>query len=107
MSTKLPPYQALDWPARGEWARREAEKAKEGLKYFDKLLESRPFVTGDQFTMPDITLFAGIYFAQAVALMPAGLPALREWHHRVPGLPAVMNRTGQTRLPGDLARIGK
>lgn len=30
--TKLPPYKAPDWPGRGDWARREAEKAKEGLK---------------------------------------------------------------------------
>src|SRR6202051_3746204 len=31
---KLPAYKAPDWPARGEWARREADKAKDGLKYF-------------------------------------------------------------------------
>jgi glutathione S-transferase len=69
--TKLPAYKAPDWPARGKWARREAEKAKDGLRYFDKLLESWPFVTGDTFMMPDITLFAGIDFAEAVKLMPA------------------------------------
>lgn len=105
--TKLPPYKAPEWQARGEWARREADKAREGLKYFNKLLETRPFVTGDVFTMPDITLFAGIYFAEAVSLMPAGLPALRNWHRRVSDLPAVKNRTGKVFLPEDLARIGK
>jgi glutathione S-transferase len=61
-----------------EWARREAQKAKDGLRYFDKLLEPKPFVTGDRSTTPDIALFAGIYFAEALKLMPDGLPALRK-----------------------------
>jgi glutathione S-transferase len=103
--TKLPLYKYPDWPGRVEWARREADKARNGLKYFDKLLESRPFVTGDKFMLPDITLFAGIYFAEAVKLVPAALPALREWHARVSELPAVKHRSGQAFLPEDLARI--
>lgn len=55
--------------------------------------------------MPDITLFAGIYFAEAVDLVPAGLPALREWHRRVSELPAVRDRTGQAFLPEDIVRM--
>ena len=103
--TKLPAYKAPEWEGRKEWARREAQKAQDGLRYFDKLLETRMFVTGEQFTMPDITLFAGMYFAEAVKLVPDGLPALREWHARVSQLPAVKNRSGQQFLAEDLSRI--
>jgi glutathione S-transferase len=55
--------------------------------------------------MPDITLFAGLYFAKAVDLIPRRLPALTEWHARVSELPAIKNRSGQNLLPEDLARI--
>jgi glutathione S-transferase len=93
--TELPKYKAPEWKARGEWARREADKAQEGMRYFDKLLTERPFVTGDTFTMPDITLFAGLYFAGAVNLMPEA--CLRSWRG-TPGLQAASdqesNRTG-------------
>ena len=105
--TELPKYKAPDWKARGEWARREAVKAQEGMRYFDKLLTERPFVTGEMFTMPDITLFAGLYFARAVNLIPEGLPALMAWHARVSELPAIKDRTGQNLLPEDLARISQ
>ena len=105
--TELPKYKAPDWKARGEWARREADKAQEGMRYFDKLLTERPFVTGEMFMMPDITLFAGLYFARAVNLIPEGLPALMAWHARVSELPAIKDRTGQDLLPEDLARIGQ
>jgi glutathione S-transferase len=104
--TKLPPYKSLDWAARGEWAQREANKALDGLAYFDKILEAKPFVTGAKFTMPDITLFAGVYFAKAVGLMPAGgLSALRAWHERVSALPEVRGRSGQEFVEADLERI--
>jgi glutathione S-transferase len=103
--TKLPALKAPEWKGRGEWAHREAEKAKDGLGYFNKVLETQPFLTGNEFMLPDITLYAGIYFAEAVGLMPEGLPALREWHSRVSEIPAVKNRSGQSFLPEDLERI--
>jgi glutathione S-transferase len=43
--TELPKYKAPEWKARGEWAHREADKAQEGMRYFNKLLADRPFVT--------------------------------------------------------------
>jgi len=103
--TELPKHKWPEWEARGEWARREADKAREGLRWFERLLATRPYVTGERFTMPDITLFAGLYFAKAVDLIPDGLPALTEWHARVSELPAIRDRTGQNLLPEDLARI--
>lgn len=103
--TELPKYKAPDWKARSEWARREADKAQDGMRYFNTILTDRPFVTGDQFMMPDITLFAGLYFAKAVDLIPDGLPALMAWQARVSELPEVKHRTGQDLLPADLARI--
>lgn len=83
----------------------QQSQAKDGLRYFDKVLRDRPFVTGESFAMPDITLFAGMYFAAAVGFVPEDAPALAEWHARVSELPAVKNRSGQDLLPEDLARI--
>ncbi len=104
--TKLPALKAPEWKARGEWANREAAKAQEGLRYFDGVLKDSLFVTGDRFTMPDITLFAGVYFAEAVKLVPEGLASLAAWHARMSALPAIRDRSGQGFLPEDLARIG-
>jgi glutathione S-transferase len=103
--TDLPKYKAPEWKARGEWARREADRAQDGMRYFDRILADRPFVTGDKFMMPDITRFAGLYFAKAVDLIPDGLRNLMDWYARVSELPAIKNRTGKDLLPGDLARI--
>jgi glutathione S-transferase len=103
--TELPKFKAPEWKARGEWACREADRAQEGMRYFDELLANRPFVGGEAFSMPDITLFAGLYFAKAVALIPGGLPSLTAWHERVSALPAIRDRSGQDLLPEDIARI--
>jgi glutathione S-transferase len=70
------------------------------------VLRERPFLAGETFTMPDITLFASLVFAAATGLPIAPeLTALAAWRARVEELPAVKERTGQTLLPEDLARL--
>lgn len=99
-------FKSPDWSGRVEMGLRESQKAVEGLKYFDELLQNRPYVAGETFSMADITLLVGLTFAQALGLVPEELPALQDWLARVSALPAVINRSGQDFLPEDLQRMG-
>lgn len=57
--------------------------------------------------MPDITLFAGLMFAEIVGLpIDPALAALHAWRRKVSEIPSVKNRSGQASLPQDLARLG-
>lgn len=105
LGAALRPWRMPDWSNAREWAERRGKYAVGNLPYFDELLRSQPFLAGDRFSMPDITLFAALAFARG-----AGLPvdsdhtALLGWHERVSALPSVRNRSGQTFLPEDIAR---
>jgi glutathione S-transferase len=102
----LRPWRKPDWSGAKEWGVRRGAEAVANLPYFDTVLRERPFLAGDTFTMPDITLFAGLVFAGAAGLPIAPeLTALAAWRARVEELPAVKERTGQTLLPEDLARL--
>jgi glutathione S-transferase len=57
--------------------------------------------------MADITLFAGLMFADAAGIaVPAEHTALSAWRSRVAALPSVKNRSGQDFEPDDLRRLG-
>jgi hypothetical protein len=56
--------------------------------------------------MADITLLAGLAFAEALGVVPPDLTALAQWQTRVSALPPVKNRTGKSFLPEDLQRMG-
>ena len=102
----LRPWRKPDWSGAKEWGERRGAEAVANLPYFEAVLRERPFLAGDTFTMPDITLFAGLVFAGAAGLPIAPeLTALAAWRARVEELPAVKERTGQTLLPEDLARL--
>lgn len=42
-----------------EWGTKMGEKAVRGMRYFDHLLKSRPFVAGDKLSMAGIAALAG------------------------------------------------
>jgi glutathione S-transferase len=106
LGASLQAYKNPEWEGRAEMGRREGEKAKEGLRYFNEVLSNQPFVAGEKFSMADITLLAGLAFAEALGAVPADLAALKQWQERVSSLTAVKNRTGQNFLPEDLKRMG-
>ena len=57
--------------------------------------------------MADITLFAGLMFADAAGIsVPAEYIALSAWRSKVADLPSVKNRSGQDFAPEDLHRLG-
>ena len=103
----LKPWRKPDWAGRKEWGERRGAEAVANLPYFDGVLRERAFIAGDDFSMADITLFAGVAFAAGAGLPIAPeLTALADWRTRVAEVPAVKNRTGQTFLPEDGARRG-
>ncbi len=103
----LQAFKSLDWSGRADWGRREGVRAQAGMAYFDTVLKSSPFVAGETFSIADITVFAGLAFADAAGLSIAdALTALKSWRARVAELPSVRDRSGQNFLPEDLKRMG-
>lgn len=73
-----------------EWGLRQRDKAVRGMRYFDKVLQSRPFVAGETFSMADITAIAGLIFAALVKLpVPEECEAIRAWYARMQERPSV------------------
>jgi glutathione S-transferase len=103
----LQAHKSPQWSARQEWGRMQGDKASSGMKYFDRVLQDQPFVAGDRFSMADITVFAGLIFADVAGLaIPENSNSLLAWRARVAELPSVRNRSGQTMAPEDLRRLG-
>lgn len=77
------------------------------MRYFDEVLRSRDYVAGDAFSMADITVFAGLAFADAAGIpIDASLTSLLGWRSRVADRESVRNRSGQAFVPEDLRRLG-
>ena len=76
-----------------EWGFRQRDKALKGMHYFDAILKRQPFVTGEVFSMADITVIGGLIFAGLVELpMPQECAALQAWYARMQERPSVKNR---------------
>ena len=100
-------YKNPDWSDRRAWGNQQRDKALAGMGYFDGVLQHDRYVAGDTFSMADITLFAGLMFADAAGIaIPESLKALAAWRSRVAALPSVANRSGQTFEAEDLRRLG-
>ncbi|TSD83184.1 glutathione S-transferase [Mycobacterium sp. KBS0706] len=107
LGAELQAFKSPEWAGRQEWGFRQRDKALAGMTYFDTVLQSHPFVAGDAFSMADITVFAGLMFADAAGIaMPEDHSALRAWRARVAELPSVKNRSGQMFVAADLRRLG-
>ena len=76
-----------------EWGFRQRDKALKGMGYFDAILRGQSFITGEVFSMADITVIAGLIFAGLLKLpVPAECEALRAWYARMQERPSVKNR---------------
>jgi glutathione S-transferase len=107
LGAKLEVYKSPEWAGRRDWGNRSGERAVAGMTYFDEVLKSRPFVAGETFSMADITVYAGLAFAEVAGLViPESATALIEWRARVAQLPSVRNRGGQNFEAEDLRRLG-
>lgn len=100
-------YKNPEWIDRRAWGEQQRDKALAGMRYFDSVLESSPFVAGEKFSMADITVFAGLMFADAAGIaIPTEYAALAAWRTKVADLPIVKDRSGQAFAPEDLKRLG-
>ena len=100
-------YKNPEWIDRSAWGRQQRDKALAGLEYFDGVLKDQPYLAGNSFSMADITLFAGLMFADAAGIViPQDYTALSAWRSKVSELPSVKNRSGQNFEPEDLRRLG-
>ncbi len=61
----------------------ERNSAVDEMHYFDSVL-STPYVAGEQFSMAEITLWAGLYFvAFAEITIPEECTSPKTWHAKV------------------------
>jgi glutathione S-transferase len=76
-----------------EWGFRQRDKALKGMRYFDTVLRSQPYIAGQAFSMADIAVIGGLVFASIVQLpIPTELTALLEWYARMQERPSVKNQ---------------
>jgi len=74
----------------GEWGEKQKEKSVAGMKYFNQVLADNEFVSGDNFTAADITLFAGLAFADFAGVkIPSECTHLQAWRNKVSERPSV------------------
>ena len=60
------------------------------MAYLDEVLADNEYVAGDQFSMADITTFAGLAFADfAEVAIPDNLTNLNAWRAKVAARPSI------------------
>lgn len=73
-----------------DWGLKQRERATAGMAYFDGVLARQPYIAGDSFSMADITVIAGLAFADFVKLdIPPQLTHLAGWRARMAQRPSV------------------
>ena len=72
------------------WGLQQRDTAHATMKYLDSVLAESPFLAGQEFSMADITAFAGLAFADfAKVEIPASLTHLDGWRKRVASRPSI------------------
>ena len=73
-----------------EWGNRQRDVAVKGMGYFNQLLANQPFIAGQEFSMADITAFAGLNFADAAGIdIPPECTNLVAWRKKVSERPSI------------------
>ncbi len=73
-----------------EWGEKQKERAVGGMRYFDEVLGKQPYVAGSEFSMADITAFAGLAFADFARIeIPEDCNNLQAWREKVASRPSV------------------
>lgn len=99
-------FKSADWAFRKQWGDKHGERAIGGMKYFDSVLRTQPYVAGDQFSVADITVWAALMHGDYAGLtVPADHTALLEWRARINDRPSVKNRSGQNLIAEDLPHL--
>jgi glutathione S-transferase len=73
-----------------EWGNKQKEVAGQTMVYLDDVLADNSFLAGEQFSMADITAFAGLAFADfAKVEIPESLSNLNAWRAKVASRPSI------------------
>jgi glutathione S-transferase len=73
-----------------EWGEKNQERALAGMRYLDEVLAQQPYLAGERFTMPDITAFAGLAFAEFAKIeVPSDLMRRTAWRACVAERPGI------------------
>ncbi|MEM7223631.1 MAG: glutathione S-transferase [Pseudomonadota bacterium] len=73
-----------------DWGEKQKARALDGMRYFDGVLKDQPYVAGEAFTMADITVFAGLGFADFAGVdIPAECHNLVAWRQKIAARPSV------------------
>ncbi|EJL02282.1 MULTISPECIES: glutathione S-transferase [Pseudomonas] len=90
LGAALQPYKSPEWEGRVEWGNRQRDKAVNGMRYFDQVLRGQPYIAGEQFSMADITVLAGLIFAGFASIaIPEECTALTGWQAKIQERPSV------------------
>lgn len=81
---------SLELYQNSEWGQKQREKALHSLKEFNDLLSENKFLAGDNFSVADITLYAGLVFAgfAQIEIAPE-LTHLTRWHREMSERPSI------------------
>lgn len=72
-----------------EWGQKKKETAQNTMRYLDSVLAQSDYLAGGEFSMADITAFAGLAFADFAKVdIPAGLSNLTAWRSKVAARPS-------------------
>ena len=81
---------ALETYQNKEWGEKQRERALAGMRYFDDVLAKQPYAAGANFSMVDITLFAGLNFADFAKIdFPLECTHLAAWRARMAERPSM------------------
>ncbi len=72
------------------WGEKQKQTALKGMQYLNSVLADQPYVAGEQFSMADITAFAGLAFAEFAKIdIPEGLSNLAAWRKTMAARPSI------------------
>lgn len=81
---------ALETYQNKEWGEKQRERAIAGMKFFDGVLATQPYAAGENFSVADITLFAGLGFADFAKIeVPSECTNLLAWRQRMAERPSM------------------
>lgn len=73
-----------------EWGEKSLERAMTCMSYLNQVLAERTYLAGEQFSVADITAFAGLLFADLIKIkIPGELKHLIDWRERVAARPSI------------------
>lgn len=73
-----------------EWGNHQKGRAIQGMMYLESVLAKQPYLAGDDFSMADITAFAGLAFADFAKIdVPAACGRLKAWRTKIGMRPSI------------------